>query len=94
MMTPLTRYRIGRGYAATVFLNARHHSRMKRRRDLNVSRRVRLLLGARECDLGAMIYYYNRKEERAAWSSSCSRKAHDTTVLVRRAQLKTNRANL
>jgi hypothetical protein len=33
-------------------------------------------------------------EERAAWSSSCSRNAHDKNVLVRRAQSRINQATL
>jgi hypothetical protein len=32
--------------------------------------------------------------EDAAWSSSCSRNAHDQNVLVRRAQLRINQAAL
>jgi hypothetical protein len=35
-----------------------------------------------------------RRMGRAAWSSSCSRNAHDKNVLVRRAQSRINQATL
>ncbi len=35
-----------------------------------------------------------RRMGRAAWSSSCSRNAHDRNVLVRRAQSRINQATL
>ena len=34
------------------------------------------------------------RRERAAWSSSCSRNAHDKNVLVRRAQSRIDQATL
>ena len=46
-----------------------------------------------------MIFYARatrglRRMGRAAWSSSCSRNAHDRNVLVRRAQSRINQATL
>jgi hypothetical protein len=47
-----------------------------------------------DLNLHGMRGWTRKKREGTAWSSSCSRNAHDKNVLVRRAQSRINQATL
>src|SRR5207249_6269745 len=70
MRTEITTARTVGGEASTALMNTRNvrqRDRVNRRMVASVIRRLCLLRGERECDQKAMIYKYNRKQERAAW---------------------------